>query len=155
MGIEIMVADGAEHALSTLFAYARDIGEAGVLAPYELTDDEAARVSEYAGCDLYYLVTEDYRVNALAYGFLRGWDDGYKIPSLGIYIHPDERGNGLGQLLMQFLHAAARRKGARKVMLKMDPDNGVALKLYLSLGYEFSDEVNGRIVGFVDLEANR
>jgi len=121
------------------------------LSPYQLTEEEAHRraFSHEAKRDLYYVLIEGEHV--IGYGFLRGWDKGYNIPSLGIVIHPAERGKGLGRLLMLFLHAVARRRGAEKVMIKVKPDNEAALHLYRSLGYRFPDKVMGRLVGFCDL----
>jgi [ribosomal protein S18]-alanine N-acetyltransferase len=79
---------------------------------------------------------------------LRGWDEGYDVPSLGIAVHPESRGQGLGELLMHFLHCAARRKGAREIMLKVYKENTAAYQLYLRLGYRFDgEEQKGQLVG--------
>jgi len=45
---------------------------------------------------------------------LRGWDEGYETPSLGIAVHPDARGLGLARTFMGFLHAAASFQGAAR-----------------------------------------
>ncbi len=61
--------------------------------PHPLTAVEAARPCAYDGRDLYYAaVTGD---AVVAYGLLRGWDEGYAVPSLGIAVHPAARGLGL------------------------------------------------------------
>lgn len=116
--------------------------------PHPFTKEEAEKLARYEGQDLYYILTENYQI--LGYGMLRGWDEGYRVPSLGIYIHPDARGMGLGKLLMQFLHAIAKRKGAKKIRLKVYSDNVVALKLYESLGYVFEKEEAGQLVGILE-----
>jgi [ribosomal protein S18]-alanine N-acetyltransferase len=102
--------------------------------------------------DLYYVLTAKGEI--LGYGMLRGWDEGYDIPSLGIVIHPSARGRGLGRLLMHFLTAAARQEGAKKVRLRVRLDNARARSLYKSLGYEFKEEEKGYMVGFLDLSRN-
>lgn len=87
----------------------------------------------------------------LGYGLLRGWDQGYDVPSLGIAIRPDRRGQGLGILLMHFLHAAARQRGALRVRLRVHPGNARARDLYEKLGYRFEGEERGELVGFFEL----
>jgi len=88
----------------------------------------------------------------LAYGILRGWDQGYEIPSLGIAVHPEARGGKLGELMMHFLHSAARRKGARQVRLKVYGKNVSARNLYIKLGYKFDTvEEGGQLVGRLKL----
>ena len=82
---------------------------------------------------------------------LRGWDEGYKVPSLGITIHPSVREVGLGRLFMHFLHVAARRRGCDKIRVKVYPQNVSAAALYEKLGYKFETKEAGQLVGFVQL----
>jgi ribosomal protein S18 acetylase RimI-like enzyme len=84
---------------------------------------------------------------------LRGWDEGYQIPSLGLAIHPSVRGQGLGKMLMGFLHLQAFRRGAEKVRLRVNSTNDKALKLYKGLGYVFEEDPHqvDLLVGFKDL----
>jgi ribosomal protein S18 acetylase RimI-like enzyme len=109
--------------------------------PHPFTDEYAHQLAQYSGTDSYYLVVDGRGI--LAYGMLRGWDDGYEIPSLGIVVHPDHRGNRLGELLMLFLHAVARHRGAKAVRLKVYRENTTARDLYLRLGYTFDEESLG------------
>ena len=83
---------------------------------------------------------------------LRGWEEGHEIPSLGIVMDAAWRGRGYGRLLMEFLHATARRRGARQIRLKTYPDNVCALGLYRKLGYVFGGEEKGQLVGTLTLE---
>jgi ribosomal-protein-alanine N-acetyltransferase len=116
--------------------------------PHPLSKSEAERVCQYVGQDLYYVAVIGDRV--LGYGLLRGWDEGYAIPSLGIALHPSVQGQGLGRAFMYFLHAAARQRGANKVRLRVYPDNIRSVKLYKSLGYNFQEiEENGQLVGLL------
>lgn len=132
-----------------LFSDLQAAGDEAQFHPHPLVPAEAARLASYSGEDLYYIVTEGPRV--LAYGMLRGWDAGFEVPSLGISVHPAERGAGLGKMLMEFLHAAARRKGASQIRLKVYPANTAALRLYRDLGYEFGAEEEGQLVGVLQL----
>ena len=74
-----------------------------------------------------------------AYGMLRGWDEGFSVPSLGIYVAQELRGSGAARLMMEHLHVTARLSGAKRIRLKVYPDNLPAYKLYVSLGYQFPD----------------
>jgi [ribosomal protein S18]-alanine N-acetyltransferase len=120
-------------------------GDAQYFHPHQFSDDALDKLCRYQGKDLYYVVVE--ANNVLAYGLLRGWDEGYVIPSLGIAIHPELRGLGLSKAFMHFLHIAARRKGALQIRLKVYPDNIRAIRLYKSLGYIFQGIENQQMVG--------
>lgn len=135
--------------LAELFEALHRTGDARYFHPHPLNADTASALSQRHGRDLYYVLTEGKRV--LAYGLLRGWDEGYDIPSLGIVVLPDVRGHGIGRLFMEFLHQAARRRGAKKIRLKVYPSNSQALTLYRTLGYRFESAENGQLVGIIDL----
>ena len=118
--------------------------------PHPFTSAEAERIALRPGRDLYYLLLEG--SSALAYGLLRGWEEGFDVPSLGLYVRPDCRGRRLGELMMHFLHAAAARRGAPRVRLKVYPDNAAAIRLYTRLGYVFQGPTDdGQLLAFLDL----
>jgi [ribosomal protein S18]-alanine N-acetyltransferase len=75
------------------------------------------------------------------YGLLRGWDEGFTVPSLGVAIDRRYRRQGLGGLFMYFLHAAARCRGATQVRLRVSRTNAHAHSLYLSMGYIFDPKL--------------
>ena len=138
-----------ELSLADIFEAIVGGGDAQYFHPHPLTKAEAHRLAHYEGQDLYYVAADG--TNVQAYGMLRGWDEGYAIPSLGIIVHPAARGHGLGKLLMLFLHAAARTRGAKKIRLKVYRHNLSARQLYEHLGYRFDTEEQGQIVGLLDL----
>lgn len=138
-----------EKSLSQFFADLDAGGNGHHFHPHPFTASEAKRLCGYDGADLYYIAVVGDRV--LGYGMLRGWDEGYQIPSLGIAFHPDARGKGLGRLFMMFLHAAAKLRGAKRIRLKVYPDNTVAVKLYESMGYRYTESSEGQLVGYLDL----
>jgi len=143
------VDESCESALAEFFRVLVATGDNQHFHPHPLTEEEARRRARYTGLDLYYVLLE--RREVLGYGMLRGWDEGFEVPSLGIAIHPSARRTGLGELLMRFLHTAARRRGARRIRLKTYVDNKSALELYLKLGYAFQQEEAGQIVGMLNL----
>jgi RimJ/RimL family protein N-acetyltransferase len=118
--------------------------------PHPFNWAEANLRANYAGRDYYALMMLDNK--AIGYGFLRGWDDKYAIPSLGIYIDKPFRGSGAAKVLMEFLHLIATLRGASRVRLRVHPDNVRARRLYDLLGYRFSETLeDGEFIGFLDL----
>jgi [ribosomal protein S18]-alanine N-acetyltransferase len=135
--------------LAEFFRKLDEAGDTRHFHPHPFTDEEAEKLSCYSGQDLYCVLVAGRQI--LGYGMLRGWDEGYQVPSLGIALHPAARGAGLGRMLMHFLHAAAKRRGAARIRLKVYPDNLPAITLYKSLGYIFAAEEEGQLVGHIDL----
>jgi ribosomal protein S18 acetylase RimI-like enzyme len=135
--------------LAAFFAELRDGGDARRFHPHGLDAEDARQIAHYRGEDEYLALTRGGAV--IGYGMLRGWDDGFDVPSLGIALAPSARGHGLGRELMGLLHGVARAHGAVAVRLKVYPDNIIALRLYESLGYEFSGEDDGQLVGTLAL----
>jgi ribosomal protein S18 acetylase RimI-like enzyme len=128
------------------------LGESGAgehFHPHPLTAEEAQRLAAYDGQDLYYVISDGETI--LGYGMLRGWDEGFDVPSLGIAIHPSTQGSGLGRAFMYFLHAAARARAAKRIRLKVHRTNARAQRLYTDLGYEFTGEQDNQLVGYVAL----
>ena len=110
-GLEIrcLAAGMEESALDLLRAVAGE--ETGrFFTPHPFTRDAIVALASHPGKDLYYLLVDGSR--SLAYGLLRGWNDGYAIPSLGLAVSPSARRQGYGVLMTHFLHAAARQEDA-------------------------------------------
>ncbi|HEX9398464.1 MAG TPA: GNAT family N-acetyltransferase [Anaeromyxobacter sp.] len=128
-----------ERALADLFRHLHETGEDRRFHPHPFTPEAARERCAYAGADVYVVAVAAGR--ALGYGMLRGWDEGYEVPSLGIAVHADARGIGLGRAIMLYLHAEAARRGAPRIRLKVYPDNAAAVPLYRSLGYVFSESL--------------
>ena len=148
--LQIRLIDASlEAALVRFFEEIQSSGETDFFHPHPFTAIEAQRRVQYCGSDLYYALTDDAQI--IGYGMLRGWDEGYAIPSLGIYIARSARGRGLGELLMQFLHAAARSKGAEKIRLKVYSHNVTAVALYQKLGYHFKQQEFHQLIGYLVL----
>lgn len=80
------------------------------------------------------------RGGVVAYGMLRGWADGWRVPALGVAVAPTHRRRGLGTAMVMFLHYIARERGCSHVMLHVDDENSGAKSLYLALGYRQSGE---------------
>jgi RimJ/RimL family protein N-acetyltransferase len=143
-----------EHtlALKELFSIIRSDPSAESFHPHGFSAADAARTAAYTGRDVYagYFAENG---ELVAYGMLRGIDEGYQIPSLGIYVAPAARGKGVSSRVMNGLHELARRDlGASKIMLKVYSDNLPALNLYKRIGYKFGDGKNRELVGYFSFD---
>lgn len=145
---EVIRPDHAEG-LGRFFKHLQAEGVERWFHPHPLTAEEATKRASYAGLDFYCVVVKENAV--IGYGMLRGWEDGYQIPSLGIVMDSAWRGRGYGRLLMEFLHAVARQRCASQIRLKTYADNACALALYRKLGYVFQGEEKGQLVGILTL----
>lgn len=136
-----------EAILAEVFAHIDDT----FFRPHPFTREEARRIAGRGGHNLFALLIDGDR--AVAYGMLRGWDDGYPTPSLGIAVRTDCQGRGLGRIMMEHLHRAALARGASTVRLRVHPDNTRARRLYETLGYRYGGEDRDELVMELDLEA--
>lgn len=137
---------------SLLTAFFRELDAAGYQVwfhPHPLTLEAAFMLARYKGGDYYAVLADDAEI--LAYGMLRGWDEGYAIPSLGIATSPRHTGRGLGRLMMDHLHEVARERGASQVRLTVNKENNVAERLYRKLGYDFEELDDQHLVGRLSL----
>ena len=105
--------NAGKKAFLTFFEALRESGDDRFFHPHPFTSEEAERILGYSGPDIYRVLLKEN--NVLGYGMLRGWEDGYAVPSLGIAIHPVSRGVGLGRAFMLYLHEIARQKGSREI----------------------------------------
>lgn len=117
--------------------------------PHQMTADGAARIVRLHGRDRYLLGIV--HGEAIAYGMLRGWDEGYPIPSLGIGVRKNAVRMGYGRAMMLALHEAARTSGASTVRLRVNPENVAALSLYRSMGYRYAGVERGEELMLCDL----
>ena len=145
----LALSPGWEGALQAMLEALRAAGEERLFHPHEFTDETLARLASRPGKD-YYCVLAD-GATVLGYGLLRGWNEGYRIPRLGIAVHPGFRRQGHAEALMAHLHDEAARRGAAKVELRVLADNEAAISLYRSLGYRFERKDGAYFVGALEL----
>lgn len=55
--------------------------------------------------------------------FLRGWDDGYEVPSFGVLIAEKHRGGAFLRLTLDTAKLICRLSGTKSLMAKIHPDN--------------------------------
>src|SRR5215475_11067847 len=94
-----------EHAsaLAMLFSEFHLAGYEAHFHPHPMDQSTAASICAKTGKD-YYCCAWDGQA-ALSYGFLRGYDQGHSIPTLGIAVSPARLGLGLARYMMHHLHA--------------------------------------------------
>jgi hypothetical protein len=66
---------------------------------------------------------------------IRGWDEGYFIPSFGIAIGHMHQGYGISQIAISYSKAVCKLKGSQVLMLKVHPENTRAFKLFRREGF--------------------
>jgi len=120
-----------------------------LFCPHPFTKEYAHKICNYSGLDVYCAVFGD--KNILGYGMLRGWDEGFEIPSLGIAISRSARGIGLGKMFMLFLHSFAKCRGSKYIRLTVYDKNIIAKNLYNELGYSFKRYDENSAVGILEL----
>lgn len=118
--------------------------------PHPLTAEEAQKRAAYQGRDFYCVLVLDAEI--VGYGMLRGWDEGYEIPSIGVVVDPAVKGRGYGRSLMKFLRAEARARGANRLRATVNPDNIKMVAYCRAQGYVFQGTENGRLVGIRPLD---
>jgi len=138
--------------ISNIFKIISNDSSAESFHPHQFNDEQAMKLANYQGQDLYFGVYD--RNNIVGYGLLRGWDENFEIPSLGIYLIPSYRGKGLASTIMSKLHDQAKLKNAKKIRLKVYPHNQTAVNLYTRIGYIFKKQEDNQLVGILDLNNN-
>ncbi len=132
-------------------------GDSQTFHPHPFTASEASQITK--GLSPKGLPTNDIfhfgfvRREAVAYGMLRGWDEGFAEPSLGIAVHPRFRGRGLAGQMVRQLHDLARMRGATSIRLKVYRGNTVAIHFYKKLGYVLTDHDESQWLGRLSLKA--
>ena len=117
-------------------------------APHAFTDAEGHRVCAYEGRDMYIGVfSQGPPVRMVGYGMLRGLEEGYSAPSLGLCVVEDYQNQGVGRKLLTYLLTACAERGAVNAMLKVKRDNPTARALYESAGFRFKDYDREFLIG--------
>ena len=119
------------------------------IRPHPFTPEAARELARRDGPDVYAVLLDEGR--AVAYGMLRGWDEGYHLPTLGIAVRTSLHGRGLGRRMMHLLQDAARERGCPVLRLRVHAENTRARRLYESLGYVYAGVDRGELLMLLDL----
>jgi ribosomal-protein-alanine N-acetyltransferase len=134
---------GPEHADALVALFERNAvpAVAVMFDPFSFTAAEARRIALEPRQDGYYIATCGNELLGLS--MLRGFDEGYEIPSFGIFIDHERHGQGIGRRFTVWTIEQARRRGCPAVRLTVYADNAAALGLYASLG--FREQEHGQV----------
>jgi len=86
--------------------------------------------------------------NLAGFYMLRGFDEGYEVPSYGVWISDKYSRMGLSTLTLQHAITFCRINSIKKIMLKVHPENVVAKNIYESFGFkeEGIDQKNSNLI---------
>jgi ribosomal protein S18 acetylase RimI-like enzyme len=138
--------------LAALFeALATDAETVRFFHPHPLTPAYAVELCRrVATCRDRYFVAR-YRSHLIGYGMLRGWDEGFAVPSFGACVYPDVRGVGLGQALLAHAVQQSIALGAPRLRLTVYKANERGIHVYRKFGFVFTEKNEHELVGLLDL----
>jgi RimJ/RimL family protein N-acetyltransferase len=90
-------------------------------------------ITEQSHKDKYYLLFLDGQ--PIGFSMLRGFDEGYSVPSFGIFIDHRFQGSGYGKKLLRLTVEEARQMGCEKVRLSVFGVNVAGRKIYETFGF--------------------
>lgn len=133
--------------LNSLFDKIIDTGDFEYFHPHPFTIEQVEEICNYTGKDLYLASIDNGKISS--YGLLRGWDEGFLAPSLGIYVEETYRGTGLSKKTMEELQDFAWKNGSKRIRLTVLTKNKKALALYQNMGYTLYKKYHNYVVLFI------
>jgi len=113
---------------------------------FPLNDESAKFICKPNHKDKYYFYTEE--LSILGFSMLRGWEEGFDIPSFGVFVDKDWQGKGIGNKITRETIEECLKLGCDKVRLSVYLSNKPAYSLYKKFGFyeveKFSIIQNGR-----------
>jgi ribosomal-protein-alanine N-acetyltransferase len=116
--------------------------------PFPLNEKSASFICKSGKQDCYYVTISDGQV--VGFCMLRGWDEGFSIPSFGILVDQHWQNRGIGREMTEFAISEALRMNCKMLRLSVYKSNSKASKLYLSLGFQEESSSDVVIDGEVD-----
>jgi|APSaa5957512622_1039677.scaffolds.fasta_scaffold175441_1 GNAT superfamily N-acetyltransferase len=101
--------------------------------PFSLTQATAKWIACDPHQDRFYICILDGK--AVGFSMLRGWEEGYSVPSFGMFVDHQFQGRGIGKVLMNLTIEEARKLGCFQVRLSVYANNLVACKIYHYAGF--------------------
>jgi len=136
------------HVLSQFFAENNRTDVTRYFHPFPLTSQVALEIANRLRRDRFYMGSRGERV--IAFCMLRGWEEGFEIPSFGLLVDYRYRGQGVGRIMTEFAISEARREGAPAIRLTVYASNDRAVRLYESLGFALIERQPVAIGGEAD-----
>ncbi len=118
--------------------------------PFPLNSESARRICHEPRRDQYFAAWQETKITGMA--MLRGWDEGFAVPSFGILVHRQSQGRGVGRALTEHALKRAQELRAPRVRLTVHQENTRAVALYEQTGFVRAEELpDGRLVMFREL----
>ena len=105
----------------------------GHFHPFPMTEVTAEEISLRPGADRYYGAFIEGRLVALS--MLRGWNEGFDVPSFGIVVDAAWHGRGIGSMLTDFTLERVPWLGSERVRLTVYKSNDRAYRMYADRGF--------------------
>jgi len=90
---------------------------------YAFGSDESDIVEILSKCELDVYSGIFWQAELVGIFMLRGWDDGYDVPSFGVLIDEKYRGGAFMRLALDSGKLICRLSGGKRLMAKIHPDN--------------------------------
>ena len=120
--------------------------------PFSFEEDSIKKIINDAIIDKYFgIFIND---NLAGFYMLRGFDQGFEVPSYGVWISDKFYSLGLSKLTLQHAIAFCKVNGLKKIMLKVHSENIIAKNIYESFGFkqEGFDEKNSNLIYYKSLD---
>lgn len=102
--------------------------------PFTFDDATILRIISNAIKDQYYGIFVDSKL--AGFYMLRGLDEGYSIPSYGVWISEKYTNRGLSTFSLQHAISFCKLNSIKKLMLKVHPENQAAKHIYEKYGFK-------------------
>ncbi len=120
--------------------------------PFSFEEDSIKKIINNAVNDKYFGIF----INDDLAGFymLRGFDQGYEVPSYGVWVSDKFSGLGLSKLTLQHAITFCKINNIKKIMLKVYPENIIAKSIYEAFGFkqEGFDNNNSNLIYYKSLD---
>lgn len=101
--------------------------------PFPFTPETVQNIIYETRKDKYYIVVLDNKI--VGFSMLRGWDEGFSVPSFGIMIDHRFHGRRIGKRLMEDTLKEACKLDCERIKLSVYASNTGAIRLYESMGF--------------------
>ena len=121
-------------------------------APFSFEEDSIKKIINNAVNDKYFgiFINDD----IVGFYMLRGFDEGFEVPSYGVWISDRFSGLGLSMLTLQHAITFCKINNIKKIMLKVHPENIIAKSIYETFGFkqEGFDDNNSNLIYYKSLD---
>jgi len=113
-------------------------GDRQYFVPFDTAPESLSTRLASARRDCYWGIFEGTRLVGMF--MARGLDEGFAIPSFGVYIAQSFSRRGLSKLALQYTISWCLLNGITDLMLSVHPDNVYARRVYEAAGFEFTNQ---------------